>query len=131
MPESLWSWGAGIAELLAALVGMYFASRLNRLTRGGVIGSSVGLVIFGFSILAITALFDVFLPFVQALLPYAPSELTLAKELLRLLAMLFLAVYFYRVYKGFAGYAARGKTSSADDVDEHVAALIGDGDTPS
>lgn len=104
---SVWGWAAGLAGLSVALVGLYFASRLNRLTRGGVIGSSVGYVTFGFVILAVTALFDQLVGYVQPLLPYSVQELSVAKELLRLLAMVFFAAYFWRVYHAFAGYAAR------------------------
>lgn len=110
---AIWDWAIGIAGLVVALVGLYFASRLNKLTRGGVVGSSVGYVMFGFVVLAINSLFDELIVYVEPLLPYAPSELAVAKDLLRLLAMTFFAVYFFRVHRAFAGYAARQDRDTA------------------
>lgn len=110
---SIAGWAAGIAALVAALVGLFFASKLNKLTRGGVVGSSIGYVMFGFVVLAITALFDELVAFAQPLLPYSAADLGVAKDLLRLLAMIFFAAYFYRVYRAFAGYAARRNQDAA------------------
>lgn len=105
MAFSLWSWAAGLAGLLAALVGLYYASKLNKIVKGGLIGSSIGYAIFGFVILGVTALFEELVGFVKPFIPYSADDLLVASELLRLLAMVFFAQYFYRLYRGFAGYA--------------------------
>jgi hypothetical protein len=105
---SIWTWGAGFASLVAALVGLYYTSRLNRLVKGGLIGSSVGYAIFGFVILAILVLFDELIAFARPLLPYTVEQLTIATELLRLLALIFFTHYFHRLYRGFSGYAKSG-----------------------
>lgn len=114
---SVWGWATGLAGLVAALIGLYFASKLNKLTRGGVIGSSVGYVIFGFIVLAVAALFDELValaaPMLRAELALEPDQLSTAAEMMRLLSLFFFTLYFWRIYNGFKGYTSREKPDAA------------------
>lgn len=139
MPQiSVLEWMAGFSGLVAALVGLYLASRLNKLTRGGVIGSSIGYVIFGFAILAIAALFDQLLPYLWQVLPadavpFTIGDFALGRQMMQLTAMVLFAVYFYRVHRAFAGYVAQHpgpaapKSGAAHNVDETMAAAEASG----